>query len=61
MRWLWVLGAMAALSACHRQPDFDEHYRQQSDQAMQAASSMEQELQTRLDASSAAGNGVSAS
>jgi len=63
MRW-GVLGAMAALSlglgACHRQNDFDERYHQQSDQAMQAASSMEQELQTRLDASSAAGNTVSA-
>ncbi len=60
MRGWLVLGAMAALCACHRQPDFDETYRQHQDQAMLAASSMEQELQTRLDASSAAGRGVSA-
>ncbi len=59
MRW-WVVGAMALVCACHRQSDFDERYRQQSDQAMLAASSMEQDLQTRLDAASAAGNAITA-
>lgn len=57
MRWL-VLGLVAGLAACHHQPDFDEKYRQQQDQAMESASSMEAELQTRLNASSAAGHGV---
>jgi len=51
---------MALVCACHRQSDFDERYRQQSDQAMLAASSMEQDLQTRLNAASAAGNAITA-
>lgn len=55
-----VLLAVLALSACHRQSDFDTAYQSQSDQAMQAASSMEAEMQQRLNASSAAGHGVSA-
>jgi hypothetical protein len=53
-----VLALALAACACHRQSDFDERYQQQSQQAMEAASSMEEELQTRLDASSAAGHGV---
>jgi hypothetical protein len=55
-----ALLAVLALAACHRQSNFDEAYSRQSDQAMQAASSMEADLQTRLDASSAAGHGVTA-
>jgi hypothetical protein len=55
-----VLALSALASACHRQSDFDEAYNSQSDQAVQAASSMEAEMQQRLNASSAAGHGVSA-
>jgi outer membrane lipoprotein-sorting protein len=60
MRSLMVIAAVLVLSACHRQSDFDEAYKSQSDQAVQAASSMEAEMQQRLNASSAAGHGVSA-
>lgn len=59
-RRVMVLALLAGLAACHSEPDFDEKYRQNSEQAAQAASSMEAELQQRLDVSSAAGNGVTA-
>lgn len=55
-----VVLLVMAVCACHHRDDFDERYQKQTDQAMEAASSMEKELQTRLDASSAAGHGVEA-
>lgn len=64
MRGVMIAAGLAlsalATSACHRQSDFDAAYNSQSDQAMQAASSMEAEMQQRLNVSSAAGHGVSA-
>ncbi|MDE1917305.1 MAG: hypothetical protein KGJ57_14645 [Sphingomonadales bacterium] len=56
----WAVILVMAACACHHRDDFDERYQKQSDQAVAAASSMEEELQTRLDASSAAGHGVAA-
>lgn len=54
-----VLGAMLLLlAACHREKSFDERYQQRSDEAKQAASKMEHDLTTRLQAAQVAGNGT---
>jgi hypothetical protein len=56
-----VLGTMALLlplGACHKEKSFDERYQQHADEAQQAASKMEKDLNTRLQAAQVAGNGA---
>lgn len=56
-----LLGGLALLlplAACHREKSFDERYQQQSDDAKQAASKMEHDLNARLRAAEVAGNGA---